>query len=329
MKYIFSLVIFASLFFFSSAQIDPIQTGIITQQISSTVVPENPTENQDVTISLTAYGTNLNVATISWSVNGSLIQKGVGMTQFTLNSGKNGETKRIVATISPSSGPLITKSFTISPQDVSIIYEANGYVSPFYKGKSIYTREGSVTLVALPNLSQNGVKLNPNNLIYKWIVDGTVQGSKSGYGKSSFSYTGSILGKNTFVEVEVTQATGSGKGVGNIMLFPEQPEVLLYEKSPLYGNMFNIELASNGMFLNEKETTILAVPFSTSATKLEDGTLSYTWTINGTQIPVPKNQNYATFRNSTGEQGTSIIGISISNSTHLLQMMRKSLSINF
>ncbi len=323
-----ALLLIATASVASAQTFDPLGTGVITQQISSTVSAENPTPGQEVTISLTAYGTDLNAATISWSVNGTRVQGGIGSTQLKVIAGKNGETKNVVATIIPTNGPSISKSFKISPQEVSIIYESDGYVPPFYKGKGVYTREGTITLVAVPNLILNGTKLSPNALTYKWIIDGTVQGSKSGYGKSSLSYTGSILGNDTIVEVEVSSVGGT-KGRGTILLSPQNPEVLLYEKNPLYGNLFNKELSGTGFSLKEKEVTVTAIPFSGSAPSLADGVFSYIWSINGSNIPVPKTQSFATLRNTTGQQGTAIIGVSVSNSTHLLQMMRNTLSINF
>ncbi len=308
---------------------DPIGTGVINQQVSTVVNPENPREGQDVTISLTAYGTNLNAANISWTINGSRVEGGVGVTQITFNVGKIGETKRVVATIFPQSGPTITKSFTVSAQEVAIIYESDGYVPPFYKGKGVYAREGTVTLVAVPNLISKGVKLNPNTLTYKWIVDGTVQGSKSGYGRTSFVYTGSILGEDSIIEVEASSVSGNVKGRGLILLSPLSPEVRLYERNPLYGVLLNKELTTNGFSLKDTEATISAIPYSTSAAKLSDGTLSYVWTINNSTIPVPASQSFATFRNSTGQTGTSIVGVTVNNTAHLLQTMKTTLDINF
>lgn len=333
MKYLFKyiallLIAFATV---ASAQtaFDPIGAGIINQQLSAVVAPENPAPGQEVTITLSAYGTNINAASISWSVNGSRVQSGTGMTQFKLNAGKSGEVKKVVATVTLEGGTTVTKSFTVSSQDVSIIYESDGYTPPFYKGKAAYAREGTVTLVAVPNLMANGTRLSPGVLTYKWSVDGTVQGSKSGYGRSSFEYTGSILGRDVFIEVEVSSASGATKGKSAIFLSPQEPEVLLYERSPLYGTLFNKEIASRGFQLQEKEVTVSAIPYATSAATLSDGTLSYNWSINGSTIPVPKTQSYATLRNATGLQGTSVIGVSVSNTTHLLQMMRNSLNINF
>ena len=307
---------------------DLLQNGYIQQQVNADVSPQNPTANQPVTISLSAYGSDINSAVISWSVNGVETKKGTGLSQFTFTTGKNGEVNNVVATIQFTNST-VTKSFTITPQDVSIIYESDGYTPPFYKGKGLYGIQGTVTLVAIPNLfSSNGTRLNPKNLTYKWTVDGTVLGSKSGYGKNSLSYTGSILGKDVGIQVDVSSSGGS-TGVGYMVLSAEKPETLIYQKNPLYGILFNKELTSNGFSLSEKEVTLDAIPYSTSASGVNDSNLSYTWTVDGNSISTPKNQNYVTLRNTTGKSGNSQVSVVVDNNDHFLQEMTNYLRIAF
>jgi len=308
---------------------DPIQTGEVKQQVQASVVPENPLPNQEVSISLTSYGADINTADVSWAINNKTEKRGVGLSHFTVVAGKNGETKKVTATILFGNNPEVIKTFTITPQDVSIVYEADSYTPPFYKGKGLYGLEGTVTLVAIPNLiSPTGTKLNPNNLIYKWSVDGTVLGSKSGYGKNALLYTGSILGKDALIMVEVSTADKTTSGKGVLLLSAQRPEVLLYEKNPIYGILFNKELSSNPISLIEKEITIQAAPYSTSAENTVSN-LSYSWMINGSKIPAPSNQNFVTLRNSTGQKGSSLISVLVSNNSYFLQQMQNSLSIKF
>ncbi len=329
MKY-FAILLFAIAAFASAQSFDPVATGVIGQQVTTTINPENPRPGENVTITLNAYGTNLNTATISWSVNGKQQQSGQGLNSFTLAAGKMGETKTVVATITSSTGPSFSRSFTVVPQDVAIIYESDGYVPPFYKGKGYYTPEGSVTLVALPNLvSSSGTRLNPNNLVYTWSVDDTIQGSMSGYGKNSFKYTGSILSKDIMIKVTVSTPDKTTTGTAAIILSPLQPEVLTYEAHPLYGTLFNKEITTSNFFLTDREVTVSAFPFSTSATKANDTNLVYNWTLNGTSIATPPTQNFATFRNTSGQKGDSQIGISIENTSHLLHSMKKTFNITF
>lgn len=316
--------------FVAAQSYDSIQTGNIQQQIEGQMTPENPSASSEVTLKLTAYGTDLNSATISWSVNGTRIQSGVGMTEFKLTAGKNGEVKNVVASISPVGRPTVTKTFTVTPQEVTILYEAGSYTPPFYKGKSLFNKEGTVKFIAMPNLiSSGGTRLSPSSLVYTWSIDGTVQGSMSGYGKNTITHTGSILGKSVFVEVEVSTPDKRTKGKGAFIISPQNPEALFYEKDPLYGTLFNYEISSNPFTLKESELTLEAVPYFTSASYPRASNLEYSWSINQAPIPVPQQQNYATFRNTTGQSGSAVISIIINNNSHLLQQAMRSASIKF
>ncbi len=308
---------------------NPLQTGDVQQQITLDVSPQYPKANEIVDISISAYGTNLNAASISWSVNGKVIQSAIGATKFSINSGNYGETKKVLVIIRPTGQPEINRSLTIAPQEVSLIYEADSYTPPFYRGKGLFNKEGTVRFVAMPNMtSSTGARLNSSSLIYKWIINDTVKGSMSGYGKNSFQYTSSILGEAVKVEVEVSSTDGKIKGKGIMITMPNASEILMYEKNPLYGILYNRDVGSNNFTLKDSEVTIKAEPFFLSTPQAKTG-LKYTWTINGGVIPVPIGQDYVTLRNSTGQQGTSLIGVIVNNTTHLLQKISGSAPINF
>src|SRR3989338_6341532 len=56
----------------------PLSTGAVSpSSISINVAPANPAPNEDVTITLGSYSSNLDGATISWSVNGKTAVSGV------------------------------------------------------------------------------------------------------------------------------------------------------------------------------------------------------------------------------------------------------------
>lgn len=309
---------------------DPLQNGEIKPQIETSMSNENPAPGETVTLTLNGYGININSATISWSVNGTRVQSGTGLNEFSITAGKNGEVKTVTATINASNFPAVTKTFNVTPQDVSIVYETDSYTPPFYKGRALFAKEGTVTLVAMANLiSPSGAKLNPNSLVYTWRIDGTVLGSMSGYGKKSISYTGSILARQVLVEVEVSTADKKTKGKGLTLLYPQNPEVMFYEKSPLYGIMFNKELSSNQFSLKGSEITLEAVPYSVSASSPFSSNLEYSWAINNNIIPVPQYQNYATFRNTAGQNGNASVSVTLNNNSQLLQQASKTVLINF
>jgi hypothetical protein len=329
MKYVLLatiFLVFSSPFIVGAQAYNPLQTGDIQQQVTIDVSPQFPKANEIVNITTSAFGTNLNTATISWSINGRVIESGVGVTKFSVNSGNYGETKNVSVSIQPAGQPNITRTTTIAPQEVSIIYEAESYIPPFYKGKGLFNKEGTVKFVAMPNMtSSSGVRLNPTTLTYRWIINDTVQGSLSGYGKNFYIYRGSILGDAVKVEVEVSSADGKTKGRGIILTSPQSSEALFYEKNPLYGILYNKEISSNPFTLQDSEVTLKVEPLFLSS----KSSLEYTWAINGGVIPVPAQQDFVTLRNTTGQQGSSLISIIINNSTHLLQKVSASVPINF
>src|SRR5581483_7862352 len=100
--------------------------------------PQNPAPNQPVTISLEAFGTDLNRADISWMVNGAVQKNGIGATSFNFTAGKAGSLYVIDIIILPVNGTKVTKEVTISPASVDIAWEASSYAPPFYEGKRLY-----------------------------------------------------------------------------------------------------------------------------------------------------------------------------------------------
>ncbi len=335
--FVFLLIVFTFVCFSyfaqkSSAQsYDPIQSGDIQQQVTLDVTPTNPNPGDTVTFTLAAYGTDLNADSISWSVNGKVVQQDTGLTTFSVTAGDKGVVQNVSADITPSDGsPDIIKTASVSSQEVPIIYEASGYTPPFYKGKAIFTKEGDITFIAMPNLfTPSGASVNPKNLIYKWTIDGTVQGSLSGYGKNTLSYTEDILGKDVLVQVDVSSLDGSITGTGSMLVSPEEPEMMFYEKNPLYGTLFNTELGANDFQMTDSEVTVGAYPYYASAVLKSDPTLKYSWSINGNPIAQAENQNYATFRNSTNQKGSSVIEAILENSARILQGATGSVKINF
>lgn len=311
--------------FFANAQ----QTGLgIEEQVSIGAIPQNPRPGQSVTVTVDAYGTDLNSSTITWSVNGKVIEKGVGKKSFTTTIGANGAYLTVVASIVTSAGSNIQKTITVSSQEVDLLWEGTGYTPPFYKSKTFYIQEGSAKLLAVPNMySKTGVKLDPSKLVYTWKVNDTVLGSLSGYGKNSLVYEGTILLKDTKIEVVVSSVDGT-TGSGLIILTPQSPLVLMYENSPLYGILSNKAVAGNFLMKN-KEINVVAYPYHFSVASRVDPKLTYSWSINNSNISTPASQNYAVFRNSSNQRGTSLVSVSLTNGSKLFQRGSTGASITF
>jgi hypothetical protein len=307
----------------------PSQIPDLEEQISTDVSPESPKPGDDITITLSAFGTDLNAADISWTLNGSNVKSGKGAKAITIKAGKAGATMTIIATIQPLNGNTITKTFTINPETVDVIWEARAYTPPFYRGKALFAPQENVVFVAMPNLvSTTGGVTNPSNVTYTWRQNTQVVGDRSGYGVNAFAYKGQILAAPVIVDVAVSDAGGL-TAESYTSLTPTDTTMGIYEDSPIYGKLFNNELSGSFDFGDKEERTIAAYPYYFGINSKSDSDLSYTWSINGTQISVPLTQNEMTLRNSNGDEGQSIIGSSITNNSNILENANTEASVIF
>jgi hypothetical protein len=326
----FFLLIFFFTPLFSVGQAVPITTSIpeLEEQVYVNLSNEFPKPLENVKIDVEAYGFDLNKATITWKVNGVTSKTGIGEKAFEVQAGKLGVTKKISITIQPVVGLPVNKSVTISPQEIDLVWEARTYTPPFYKGKAMYTPQENVVVVAMPNfISSSGERLASQKLIYKWEDGGEAVQDQSGYGRNVFKLKGSILLKTNDITVEIT-GFGKEKARESLSLAVTFPEAIFYENNPLYGVLFNKSLVGNFNFA-EEEKNIEVFPYFFGAFRKSDPKLSYAWRINNKNIFVPKTQSSMVFRNTEGEAGQSLVGVTISNTGNFLEEARGSINLNY
>jgi len=301
----------------------------LEEQVEVNVEPKYPGPGEQVKITLEAYGTDLNRASISWSVDGKETLVGKGQRALMVTAGKLGENKVVVAKILPVNGLPITKTLNINAQSVDIVWESDTYTPPFYRGKAMFTPQENVKLVAMPNLiSTAGVQVSPSAVTYKWKRDYEVLGDESGYGAQTINYKGDLLMLGTNIGMEAS-IEGGGTAASYIDLDPTSPEIFLYENSPIYGILWNKEISRGLDFGATPEKGVTAIPYFFGVPSRVNTTLTYSWYINGTKIAVPKTQNEMTFRNSEDLEGLSQINVGVNNSKNLLQQSSGGTVINF
>ncbi|HZS43236.1 MAG TPA: hypothetical protein VFA52_03410 [Candidatus Paceibacterota bacterium] len=300
----------------------------LEEQINIKVNPENPAPSQLVNLSLEAFGTDLNRADISWLVNGVVQKNGVGATSFEFTTGAAGSLSAVQVIILPVNGTRITKTVNISPASVDIVWEANSYVPPFYEGKRLYPPQGTLTFVALPNFVSNGVTVDPNTLVYKWRLNNSVLGDKSGYGKRTLTVTGDILNQPINVSVEASLVKNNISGSGAISVASQNPQVLLYEDSPLNGILFN-KILDSQFDLTASEVTFGAFPFYFSATSPTDKTINYAWYLNNSAMALDPHQSEVVFRKPDNQNGQSAISVSATVPSSILQSASTNIIVNF
>ncbi len=294
--------------------------NIIPDTLDVSISPENPGTNTRTNIDIRNYSTDLDRATITWSLNGKQVQKAIGLTHFEFRTGALGTPSSIDILINTISGKTIRKNITLRPSEIDLVWETSGYTPPFYKGHPRYVNQSFVTVVAIPNMvGKNGQKLNPKNLVYKWSVDGEVQGSDSGYGKNSYSFRGSIVPKSTEISVEASSLRDGTLASARIELDPERPEILIYKDDPIYGVLYNRALLSN-FTLSDDEATFVSVPYFFSGKTPLVSHLEYAWSMNGADISGVAKRNKVTLRRSgQNEAGNAQVSVTTENSREILQ----------
>ena len=332
---IFTLIVFICVLILSStiltsAQNIPVPEQIkeIKQQLDINISPESPKPGDDVTISIEAYGLDLNSTRIQWLINGKEQFNENGKKSFTFNVGNSTES-RVTLNIFPTKQPSISRSFVFNPSNIDLLWQAETYTPPFYKGKALFSPESSVTMVAIPNFSNNS-RIDDSKVVYKWSVDREVQGDFSGYGKNSFKYTSDIISTDKTIDVEAyPSGQENRKGVGSVDLSQKNSYVLFYEDNPTNGIMFNYSLTDKIDLGNRNESKISVFPYNFSINSKNTG-IEYNWYVNSEKINIPTNTNSITIKKSTTEKvDLARVFVNASNPTHIMQTTQNRIDFIF
>jgi hypothetical protein len=204
----------------------------------------------------------------------------------------------------------------LSAQSVDILWQGEGYVPPFYKGRTLWSKQSQVTFLAVPQGLGNASALN-----YRWSRNGTVLGNISGVGKNTLTFTDSVFSKPVTIQVEIINAGGDPRAEAAITMTPLTPRISIYENNPLYGMMFHRE-TPNIYLLEEEEVTFTGFPFFFNATRRDDTNLVYRWGggTSGSSI---------TYRSPEGGAGTAQVSLSVNHVKDFIQTANRSFQVKY
>lgn len=304
-----------------------VSASLILQNLDIKVSPQNPGPDEAITVTIESYISDLDKATFSWSLNGKVVQSGVGKRSLGFVNGPSGKTTNLTVNITTVEGINITKRLSWSPVGLTILWEANTYTPPFYRGKALLAPQAEVRVVALPDSTSGSNALSADNFAYVWQKDGSVVTSASGYKKNYFTFPAPMPFGQTNVKVSVSSMDGSVSSEKTISPTLTQPFVLFYEDSPLIGVWYNHAIGNN-FTLTQKEFSIKAAPYFFSTVDTNDSAvLKYDWSVNGN--PAQNFGQTITLRNDAGTQGNSNITLSISGLQKIFQDAVQSLTVHF
>lgn len=324
------LIFFLTLCLFNFSNKTSAQSTAFQDTVNVKMVPETPKAGELVSVFLTSYYVNIDSAKITWTLDGKNIKSGTGEKNFVFTMGKTNEKTSLVITINTKEEGVIVKKYNLRPTSVDMIWESNGFVPPFYKGKTLFVGQNKITVIAIPHIpDSNGNILSDKNLIFKWKKNGTVIQDASGYGKNFYTFDGSLISRNFSISVEVSSQDGESTGFGLVDLSPADPLLVMYEKSPTYGIQFQKALVGNQNIGNSNEISVVAFPFYYNSNDLESGNLINKWSINGVEIENSDSRWSQIFRKKEGVSGTASISVSTENQNRILQYSKTSFNLSF
>ena len=307
--------------FLASAQSTP--TASI---FDSFVPPKNTLPGKMVYLSLNSRTADLKDSSISWSVGGKIIQQGTGETTFNFKNGNSGQTTTITISITTPDGKQESKDISITPIGFTLLWQANTYVPPFYRGKAMMGPAAPVRAIVIPDSSDIPPDVSVDTLIYQWDRDYSDKPDLIGSGENSFSFLAPNPGNDTNIALQITSTDESVSRQVNITLSLAQPFVLFYEDNPLLGVWYNRSFRDS-ITLNKQEFSMKAEPYFFSNEISGVSNLNYAWTINNNVIK--NSTNDITLRNDSGKTGDSQIDLSVSGVDKTLQNATQELLVHF
>ncbi len=300
-----------------------------SSSISVNVIPENPSPNEDTTITLSSYADDLDSVLINWLVNGKSVTSGTGKKSFSLKAPGVGQTSAVTARVSLPAGQVEMK-VNIKPTVMVMLYQAkDSYVPPFYRGKALPTPYSEVKIVAMPEIrNSSGTLTNYKNLTYSWRKDYTNDAEASGYGKNYFVYTSDYLDDSNYIEVTASTLDQKSAVASNINIETIQPKILFYKNDKNFGTMFN-ETIKDQHKIEDKEI-LVAIPYFISPKELTNPRLVWNWFINGEQVAVQGfRKNFMPLQVQSGVSGTSNLKLEIENQDKIFQKANKEIKLEF
>ena len=296
--------------------------------VTITVVPENPTPNENTTVTLSSYTYDLNSVLITWSVDGKKGLSGIGQKSFSINAPALGKQTTVTAVLELPDGE-ISEVATISPSVMVLVWQAyDSYVPPFYEGKAMPSPGSEVKVVALPEIKNGSSLVNPNNMTYSWQEDYNNQQDASGYNKNYFIYTSDLLDSSNNVDATATTLDQKYSAEGNINVSTVAPKIDFYKSDPVLGTIWEQALGDGHQIMGNE--IIQAAPYFISPQDIRIPFLTFNWSINNQSVAVPAySKNLLPIATQAGVSGTSTIGLEIDSSTSITESATKQISVQF
>jgi hypothetical protein len=305
--------------------------GIIdTNSLQISINPQNPEPGQIVKITINSFSFDINRSKNTFYIDGVKKKTEIGLKEFSVEAGKNGQKTTIKATAETTQGSVKEIEISFTPAVVDLIYEFLSYTPPFYKGKALNPNQGIVLVTAMPELIKiSGVKIPAQDIIYSWKRNGKIDQNVSGLGKNTLFFQGTVPIRDSLVEVMASSLDNSVFASKQINITNDDPKIIFYEDSPIYGIMFNKAISGNVRMLAD-EFKVKVFPYFMSVGYAQSPDLNYKWSINNkVSENLDEDKSAMVFRQEGIGSGLANISLKIENTLRIFQFSENNFVINF
>lgn len=309
---IFSFLLFVAI---TNAQGLPAASNTnVTFKISN----ENPQPGQQITITAQSFSVNLDASTNTWTLNGSVYQKGIGVKAIEVKAPELGKKMAIHFSAITSEGKEVKADLSIGSGSIDMIIENGGYIPPFFSGKMPLSYQNVYRVSAFPHLANSsGKEYDPKTLIYQWTKDTKAVSDQSGYGKQTFSWQDDMVPSQRTIKVRVSSRDGAAQAQTSIYLKAQSPAITFYNNDPLYGPMYNKAIGEKISIGNSRELSVLAVPYGFNMSSVAK--FAFTWLVNSIEQSDLSTSQSIVLRAPQNTGGSSEIRLQIRNNNQILQ----------
>lgn len=264
----------------------------------------NPNAGESVTVEVVTFAFDRTQALYQWHVNGVLDPAASGRGQWSISvaAPAEGAAKTIrVDALTPSGSN--SQSITLRTISAPLYWWADTTAPYWYRGKALPSRNGEVTVLALPGVP------NPQQLSYGWSFNSARIPRASGFGKQTFSFPMTLPVSE---EISVTISDGGTVAKSSaIRIQPVSPRISVYEQRPLRGVVYERELAEFRAAAGEPYD-FLAAPFFFPRTAAAG--LKYRWMLNGQEIQGTFDAPWLfTLESSSGEASANELSLEVTD----------------
>jgi hypothetical protein len=290
------------------------------QGIDLKLSADNPVPGQQLTVTAESYVSDLDSSNITWMLNGSLYQKGIGITSIQVKAPGLGKKLTVAVSAITSDNRELKTSIDIGSGNIDIIVENEGYTPPFFSGKVRLSYQNNYRIIAVPHLADSsGKEYDPKTLVYQWTKDTKVMQDQSGYGKQIFIWQDDVVPRQRMINVRAITGDGKAQAEKIVMLQAQGPFVTFYNNDSLYGPLYNKAIGNSVGLGKSGELSVLAVPYGFNKPLDGVGNLSFSWLVNSIEQTALFASQSIILRAPQNTGGSSDIQLQVKNDTDILQ----------